>query len=192
MKAYMKKVILALTAFAACFAIGFMSNVAYSYSINAPGGYSGTPYQFRLNTSFTSTQGSAMSAGAKAWEDAGKGSLAKKSSYTNNLATYPVKDGINNVTFISVTDDYLAESSYWKSGTKITESDINFNAKYSWSTNPSSTQYDIQMIMTHEIGHCLGLGHSTDSSAIMRPTFSAGSKQHTINSDDIAGIQAIY
>ena len=42
----------------------------------------------------------------------------------------------------------------------------------------------------HELGHALGLGHSTDSNAIMYPTLGAADPDLDVN--DIAGIQALY
>lgn len=41
--------------------------------------------------------------------------------------------------------------------------------------------------IVHEVGHCLGLGHSSDNSANMAPTCC-----NVINSDDIKGIEALY
>lgn len=193
MRVYMKKICLALAIFVSCLALGiFSANVAYAYTINVSGGYNGIPYSFRVHNSFTTSEGSAMSSAAKAWESAGKGVLAQKSTYTNAMTSYPVKDGYNNITRISTTKDYLAECSWWTSSNKITEADINFSTSYTIVTNPNSSQYDMQTIMTHEIGHALGLGHSDDTSAVMKPTFGGGEKLRTINSDDIDGIKEIY
>ena len=58
-------------------------------------------------------------------------------------------------------------------------------------TNPSC----FQAIQTHELGHVLGLDHSTDASAIMYATLSSSclsSAGRGLGGDDIAGIQAIY
>jgi hypothetical protein len=42
----------------------------------------------------------------------------------------------------------------------------------------------------HEFGHALGLGHSTDVSAVMYPTL--GAADLDLDANDIAGIQALY
>ena len=42
----------------------------------------------------------------------------------------------------------------------------------------------------HEIGHALGLGHSTDVNAVMYPTL--GTADPDLDANDIAGIQALY
>lgn len=167
---------------------------AYAYSINVSNGYNSLPYEFRVHNTFTSSEGTSMASAAKAWEDAGKGVIAKKSSYTNDVKSYPIKDSTNNVTKYTASSDYLAQCSWWTSSNKITEADINFNPSYTIVPSPTSSQYDMQTIMTHEIGHALGLGHSSDTKTtpVMKPTFSTGEKVRTISSDDIDGIKAIY
>lgn len=54
--------------------------------------------------------------------------------------------------------------------------------------------YDLQQTMTHELGHCLGLGHSTVDGAIMGPynTDGTGEELRHLTADDRAGIQSIY
>jgi predicted Zn-dependent protease len=52
------------------------------------------------------------------------------------------------------------------------------------------TTYDLFTVAAHEFGHALGLYHSTQSSAMMYPTYTC--MKSALSSDDIAGIQAMY
>ncbi len=65
--------------------------------------------------------------------------------------------------------------------------DINFNTALNF--NIDST-YDLQTVAIHEMGHALGLSHSSVYSANMYPSYTT--LKRALTSDDIAGIQAIY
>lgn len=49
-----------------------------------------------------------------------------------------------------------------------------------------------QDALTHNIGHAIGLAHSTDPSAIMWPDASCGSTASTLGSDDTAAVGNLY
>ncbi len=65
--------------------------------------------------------------------------------------------------------------------------DILFNSNLNWQINST---YDIMTVAAHEIGHALGLGDSTVSTAVMYGTYN-GIKQ-ALTTDDTSGIQSIY
>lgn len=65
--------------------------------------------------------------------------------------------------------------------------DIQFNTGQVF--NIGST-YDLWTVAAHEIGHALGLLHSTVSTAVMYGSYNT--RKTVLNSDDISGIQAIY
>jgi hypothetical protein len=74
-----------------------------------------------------------------------------------------------------------------KSTGEITETDIILNPRYQFSTNLAFGTYDLQSILTHEIGHALGCDHSAIQSDTMYPSMGAGEfYQRNLSADAIA------
>ncbi|XP_073095498.1 matrilysin [Manis javanica] len=70
--------------------------------------------------------------------------------------------------------------------------DAHFDEDERW-TDGSSIGIDFLYAAAHELGHSLGLGHSSDPTAVMYPTYQNGdSKNLKLSQDDIKGIQKLY
>ncbi|KAK2490306.1 hypothetical protein MC885_010182 [Smutsia gigantea] len=67
--------------------------------------------------------------------------------------------------------------------------DAHFDEDERWTN--SFLEYNLYQVAAHELGHSLGLSHSTDIGALMYPNYIfSGDVQ--LSQDDISGIQAIY
>jgi hypothetical protein len=61
-----------------------------------------------------------------------------------------------------------------------------------WTDCPAWNLCNFAEVATHEIGHAIGFGHSTDGSATMAPTAHFDSRCAGLGSDDIAGVLSVY
>ena len=66
---------------------------------------------------------------------------------------------------------------------------LHFDEDERW-VNSESANVDLLTVAAHEIGHTLGLAHSSDPSALMYPSY--GGPHRFLDSDDIAGAQSLY
>lgn len=73
--------------------------------------------------------------------------------------------------------------------------DLHFNDDFNWTwgdSNSNAKIIDIQSVALHELGHTLGLGHSSDPNAVMYAVLPPTGTKRGLNADDIAGIQSLY
>lgn len=72
-----------------------------------------------------------------------------------------------------------------------TDGRLHYDADERWAVGAVVGALDVETVALHEIGHLLGLGHSSIKEAIMFPTISAGVTKD-LHQDDIEGIKALY
>lgn len=78
---------------------------------------------------------------------------------------------------------------------RITDADIVTNTAHSWASlgESCSGEFYIEGVMVHEVGHLLGLGHSSTSGATMFPSVSScNNGPASIEADDRNGINDLY
>ena len=79
---------------------------------------------------------------------------------------------------------------------RIYDADVYTNTAiqmYSSGESGCSAEYDINGIMVHEVGHVIGIGHSSVSGATMYPSISScNTSARTLASDDIAARDDLY
>jgi MYXO-CTERM domain-containing protein len=77
---------------------------------------------------------------------------------------------------------------------EIYDADMELNSAIAqFTVSDTGAVYDLQSIATHEVGHFLGLAHTTVEGATMESDYMPGSLTlRDLDADDIAGICAIY
>ena len=101
----------------------------------------------------------------------------------------PGHDGQNSITFVDdlfANQNFIAMTTNWYDDNgRVKESDI--------QVDPSalSGEYNVQLLLEHEIGHLLGLDHTGVLSSVMYPYVGNGSLT-ALDSDDKIAITALY
>lgn len=77
---------------------------------------------------------------------------------------------------------------------QILDADIAINSAYNNLTvGDTKVGYDLQSIVTHEVGHLLGVAHSSDFDATMFASYEPGTKDlRTLAPDDVKAVCAAY
>ncbi len=84
----------------------------------------------------------------------------------------------------------LAHAYYPVSGNGTAAGDVHFNTGRNWTIGFSGSGFSIFQVAAHEIGHAIGLEHSSVANSLMNPTYSTAFLGP--QADDIAKIQAVY
>ena len=138
-----------------------------------------------------------------AWTSAvpGKVAISQASTASINRARF---DGKNIIAWGRASSGTLAVTYTWyyQSTGLVAENDTIFNNRYPWfwnavnNTCTDSKSYDAQDILTHEIGHWMGLNDTYTNDYINNTMFGYGSKgevkKNTLTTGDTQGVQAIY
>jgi predicted Zn-dependent protease len=69
---------------------------------------------------------------------------------------------------------------------------IHFDSAEQYTTGGEANKKNLLSIAAHEIGHALGLGHSTHSDAVMYAQYQPYSSNFALTQDDINGIKYLY
>jgi predicted Zn-dependent protease len=146
---------------------------------------------------------SAITAAAHTWNRAVKRDAFDNHFSIDYTAQAPKGDGTNTIAFSDIFLDssvIAATSLYIDTSTTpftIFEFDILLNSKYTWGdATRDPNVMDLQAVVTHELGHALGLGDVWEpacSQATMYGFGTSGETQdRTLSKPDITGLRVIY
>lgn len=150
-----------------------------------------------------------MQAAMDAWSNAG-GAIRVNYAGTTSGCGVQMADGLNTISFNNC-DGYFAASQtcagllavsgivrYIPGQTrtvggvtygKAVEANMSFNP---YALCNYTNRCQLQEVATHEMGHALGLGHSSDVTATMSPYAHFDNRCAAVMQDDIQGINAVY
>ncbi|MBN9167174.1 MAG: hypothetical protein BGO98_48095 [Myxococcales bacterium 68-20] len=144
-----------------------------------------------------SEAGSELEVAARTW---GRPSCtAFRARFGGERSLVPGDDGENGVFFhdtawpAELEPGALAQTILHTDGAgKLRDADIHVNgAAFRFSNSGAAGTQDLRSVLVHEIGHALGLGHSTDARATMNVAGS-GLRWRSLEKDDIDGVCALY
>jgi hypothetical protein len=137
------------------------------------------------------------------WDDAIAAFASNYSdfSYLSNLNIQPTVSNTTQLGFdiyINWTDSALSNSSDISGLTQLypNYASIIINSKTIFATQTnhgdSLNDVDMQNVALHELGHCLGLGHSNYTGDLMYSTYSIGSSAKSVSSLDVYGVATLF
>ena len=164
---------------------GFAENTAYDLILKQS--YTGYPV---FEAAFDATQKQLVRSAFQVWEDAANIDFVERS----DTSAANVRIGWDSIDGRSLNGGILGQATVWSTNSIFTQSAIQIDLadipEADFTTDsPSFGKWSFFATVAHEIGHALGLDHSSSPLALM---YSQAGSVVDLTADDIAGIVAIY
>jgi hypothetical protein len=132
------------------------------------------------------------------WTD--KTDVSPTGARGDGVSLITIADSSDNILFFDGEPNTAAKTRVFFNGKgQITEGDIVLNPYQLFSDDGTAGTFDLESVLTHEIGHLLGLGHSDITGATMHGHHAMNgiyslpvSAFRTLAQDDISGVRALY
>lgn len=141
----------------------------------------------------------AIKAAGATWTNVSTSSFSFQYGGKSSSTKHGNLDYINLVNFAKMGNTgVVAENMRWFNTNtgQLLDSDIQFNTSLKWSTNGAAGTYDVQNVMTHEMGHSLSLNDLYNYADRDKTMFGIvdvrETKKRTLHKDDIKGISYLY
>jgi len=106
------------------------------------------------------------------------------------------RDGYNVIAWGAYQAGVIAVTYIWSSGSRIVETDCRMNTYYKWSLSGEAGKFDVQNIMTHELGHWCGLADLYNDADYWLTMYGYGAYgetyKRTLGLGDILGLESVY
>lgn len=144
---------------------------------------------------------SAVIAAMQTWTDVATSSFVFNygGATSKTLSDYGSNDGANIIVFGPMGQNgTLAENTFWyyPSSGRLIDSDIQVNTSYPYATDGNASSYDVQSLVTHELGHSLSLADLYSSADREKTMYGYGFKgdlsKRSLHQDDMDGITYLY
>ena len=140
-------------------------------------------------TALTNTYGDWSSVSGSAYRMGSGGTTTRCPSLVRECPGAQRNDGLNDVGWATLSNGTLGVT--W-STSGVDEADMAINTRYTWNTGcvNRTGSVDLETVYLHENGHVAGLGHSTNTGAVMYPSYQTA--RCTLAQDDKNGIAELY